>query len=125
MTMTTLHAALDPGHRAQPRVDVERILHPRSVAVFGASDSKDKFGGRIMHFLVRHGFAGEILPINPNRAEVVGRRGHDSPVTLVYAAATATMIAPNSTCRTASGISRTVRSVVRIVRISAPMIVPE
>ena len=76
MTMTTLHAALDPGRRAQPRVDVERILHPRSVAVFGASDSKDKFGGRIMHFLVRHGFAGEILPINPNRAEVVGRRAY-------------------------------------------------
>ena len=29
-------------------MDLERILHPRSVAVFGASDSKDKFGGRIM-----------------------------------------------------------------------------
>ena len=57
--------------------------------------------------------------------EVVGRECHVSPVTRVYAAATATMIAPNSTCRTASGISRTVRSVVRIVRISAPTIVPE
>ena len=57
-------------------MDVERILHPRSVAVFGASDSKDKFGGRIMHFLVRHGFAGEILPINPRRAEVLGRRAY-------------------------------------------------
>jgi acetyl-CoA synthetase (ADP-forming) len=57
-------------------VDVERILHPRSVAVFGASDSKDKFGGRIMHFLVRHGFGGEILPINPRRDEVLGRRAY-------------------------------------------------
>ncbi len=57
--------------------------------------------------------------------EVLGRERHVSPVTLVYAAATATMIAPNSTCRTASGISRTVRRVVRIVRISAPTIVPE
>jgi acyl-CoA synthetase (NDP forming) len=57
-------------------VDVDRILHPRSVAVFGASDSKDKFGGRIMHFLVRHGFAGEILPINPRRDEVLGRRAY-------------------------------------------------
>ena len=46
------------------------------MAVFGASDSKDKFGGRIMHFLVRHGFAGEILPINPRRDEVVGRRAY-------------------------------------------------
>ena len=71
-----LHAALVPGPRARPRVDVERILHPRSVAVFGASDSKDKFGGRIMHFLLRHGFAGDILPINPRRDEVLGRRAY-------------------------------------------------
>ena len=71
-----LHAALVPGPRARPRVDVERILHPRSVAVFGASDSTDKFGGRIMHFLVRHGFAGDILPINPRRDDVLGRRAY-------------------------------------------------
>ena len=57
-------------------MDVDRILHPRSVAVFGASDSKDKFGGRIMHFLLGHGFAGEILPINPRRDEVLGRRAY-------------------------------------------------
>ena len=57
-------------------MDVDRILHPRSVAVFGASDSKDKFGGRIMHFLLRHGFAGEILPINPRRAQVLGHRAY-------------------------------------------------
>ena len=61
-----------------PRVDVDRILHPRSVAVFGASDSKDKFGGRIMHFLVHHGFAGEIYPINPRRSDVVGRKAYPS-----------------------------------------------
>ncbi len=72
----SLHAARLRGERAQPRIDVGRILHPRAVAVFGASDSKDKFGGRIMHFLVRHGFAGEIYPINPRRAEVLGRRAY-------------------------------------------------
>ncbi len=71
-----VHAALLGADRAAPRVGPDRILHPRSVAVFGASDSKDKFGGRIMHFLVRHGFAGEIYPINPRRAEVVGRRSY-------------------------------------------------
>ena len=59
-----LHAAHLGADRVPPRVGVDRILHPRSVAVFGASDSKDKFGGRIMHFLLRHGFPGEIYPIN-------------------------------------------------------------
>jgi acyl-CoA synthetase (NDP forming) len=74
----SLHAALLEGERAPLRAGAEKILHPRSVAVFGASDSKDKFGGRIMHFLVRHGFAGEIYPINPRRAEVVGRKAYPS-----------------------------------------------
>jgi acyl-CoA synthetase (NDP forming) len=73
---TALHAAQIPGHRARPRVEIERILHPRSVAVFGASDSKDKFGGRIMHFLLRHGFPGDVLPINPRRDEILGRRAY-------------------------------------------------
>ena len=54
------------------RIDIGGIVSPRSVAVFGASDNKDKFGGRVMHYLVRHGFHGRILPINPNRAEVLG-----------------------------------------------------
>jgi acetyl-CoA synthetase (ADP-forming) len=76
MGTSPLHAALLAGERARPRVDVERILHPRSVAVFGASDSKDKFGGRIMHFLVHHGFPGDIYPINLRRTEVLGRKAY-------------------------------------------------
>ena len=55
------------------RLTVREILHPRAVAVFGASEDRDKFGGRIIDFLIRHGFAGRIVPINPRRAEI---RGH-------------------------------------------------
>ena len=57
---------------SRPRLDIGGIINPRSVAVFGASDNKDKFGGRVMHYLTRHGFKGRILPINPSRSEVVG-----------------------------------------------------
>jgi acyl-CoA synthetase (NDP forming) len=56
----------------RPRLDISGIIAPRSVAVFGASDNKDKFGGRVMHYLTRHGFKGRILPINPSRTEVFG-----------------------------------------------------
>jgi acyl-CoA synthetase (NDP forming) len=77
MTPPVLHASR-LVERAAPRLGPEGILHPRSVAVLGASDSKDKFGGRIMHFLVRHGFAGEIYPINLRRAEIVGRKAYPS-----------------------------------------------
>jgi acyl-CoA synthetase (NDP forming) len=58
---------------AAPRRSVREILHPRAVAVFGASEDRDKFGGRIIDFLIRHGFAGRIVPINPRRAEIRGR----------------------------------------------------
>jgi acyl-CoA synthetase (NDP forming) len=61
-----------------PRLSVREILQPRSVAVFGASEDRDKFGGRIMHFLVRHGFAGEIVPINPRPREILGRTAYAS-----------------------------------------------
>ncbi len=73
---------LHTAHRAErgvaPRVSIDRILHPRSVAVFGASESLDKFGGRIIHFLTRHGFAGDLYPINLNRAQIAGRKAYPS-----------------------------------------------
>ncbi len=52
---------------AASRLSVREILHPRAVAVFGASEDRDKFGGRIVYFLIQHGFAGRIVPINPRR----------------------------------------------------------
>ena len=78
VTPAPLHTACLGRDRTAPRVSMDRILHPRSVAVFGASDSTDKFGGRIMHFLVRHGFAGDVYPINPRRREVAGHPAYPS-----------------------------------------------
>ncbi|HXP73634.1 MAG TPA: acetate--CoA ligase family protein [Stellaceae bacterium] len=62
--------------RAPPRLSIREILHPRSVAVFGASDNRDKFGGRIMYFLTKHRFGGRIVPINPRRSEVFGHTAY-------------------------------------------------
>ncbi|HEV3176795.1 MAG TPA: acetate--CoA ligase family protein [Stellaceae bacterium] len=62
--------------RAPARLSIKEILHPRSVAVFGASDNRDKFGGRIMYFLTRHRFGGRIVPINPRRSEVFGHTAY-------------------------------------------------
>jgi acyl-CoA synthetase (NDP forming) len=64
---------VSPADVAAPRLSVRQILHPRAVAVFGASEDRDKFGGRITYFLIHHGFAGRIVPINPRRSEI---RGH-------------------------------------------------
>jgi acetyl-CoA synthetase (ADP-forming) len=51
---------------------IARIVAPRAVAVVGASDDPGKFGGRVIHYLLKHGFPGRILPINPNRGSIRG-----------------------------------------------------
>jgi acyl-CoA synthetase (NDP forming) len=48
------------------------IVAPRSVAVVGASEDLGKFGGRALHHLIKHGFQGRIVPINPKRPNLFG-----------------------------------------------------
>jgi acyl-CoA synthetase (NDP forming) len=63
-----------PQPSAAPRITVARILDPERVAVFGASDDRSKWAGRIMHYLALHGYRGEVVPINPRRESVQGKR---------------------------------------------------
>ncbi|WP_444813454.1 acetate--CoA ligase family protein [Variovorax gracilis] len=42
-----------------------RLLQPRSVAVIGASGDPAKTAGRPVSYLLKHGFAGSIYPVNP------------------------------------------------------------
>lgn len=44
---------------------ISRLLKPRSVAVIGASGDPAKTAGRPVSYLLKHGFAGEIYPVNP------------------------------------------------------------
>jgi acyl-CoA synthetase (NDP forming) len=55
-----------------PRLTIGQILEPSSVAVLGASESRGKFGGRILFNMLRHGYAGRLVPINRGRSEVRG-----------------------------------------------------
>ena len=65
---------MDTPNRAPARVTIRDIFEPQRVAVFGASDDRGKWGGRIMHYLALHGFPGEVVPINPRRDIVQGRK---------------------------------------------------
>ncbi|AEB82660.1 acetate--CoA ligase family protein [Alicycliphilus denitrificans] len=56
----------------------QALLHPASVALYGASDDVDKMGGRPVQFLKRTGFAGRIYPINPRRDEIQGLKAWPS-----------------------------------------------
>jgi len=51
---------------------LDSLLKPRSIAIVGASDDPTRIGGRPLAYLKARGFAGPILPVNPNRATVQG-----------------------------------------------------
>ncbi len=55
----------------RPRL-AEALFKPRAVALIGVSDDADKTTGRPLRFLRKHGYAGPIYPINPNRSAVQG-----------------------------------------------------
>jgi acetate---CoA ligase (ADP-forming) len=59
-----------PDLRARSQLD--RLLHPRSVAIIGASDDPLRIGGRPIAYMRSQGFAGHILPVNPGRPTIQG-----------------------------------------------------
>jgi len=54
--------------------DLDRLLSPRAVAVIGASPKAGSVGGTILQNLRNCGYQGELLPVNPNYADVQGLR---------------------------------------------------
>lgn len=51
---------------------LSRLLHPRSVAVVGASDDPLRIGGRPIAYMRQQGFQGRLMPVNPNRPQIQG-----------------------------------------------------
>jgi acyl-CoA synthetase (NDP forming) len=51
---------------------LDALLRPRSIAIIGASDDPTRIGGRPLAYLRQRGFAGAVLPVNPNRPTVQG-----------------------------------------------------
>ena len=51
---------------------LDRLFHPRSVAVFGASERANSVGARVFANLLAGGFSGAVYPINPKHAKVAG-----------------------------------------------------
>jgi acyl-CoA synthetase (NDP forming) len=61
--------------RVQTTLDaIGLLMRPRSVAVIGASSDPSKTAGRPVAYLKRHGFGGNIYPVNPRIDEIDGLR---------------------------------------------------
>jgi acyl-CoA synthetase (NDP forming) len=48
------------------------LLAPRSVAIFGASNDRERISGRPLRYFLEAGYSGALYPINPNRDKVQG-----------------------------------------------------
>ena len=58
----------------QPRTvrNLERMLHPKHIAVVGVSDDESKVGARLFRYLRDHGFGGRLDPVHPTGGEIHG-----------------------------------------------------
>ncbi|MFI5002399.1 MAG: acetate--CoA ligase family protein [Reyranellales bacterium] len=52
------------------------LFEPRRIALIGASADAKKTTSRPQRFLAKHGFTGEILPVNPGRSEIMGVKAY-------------------------------------------------
>ena len=59
-------------------LNVSRLLAPRSIAIIGASEDREKAGGRLFHYLLKHGYTGTLYPVNPRASEVMGHQSYPS-----------------------------------------------
>lgn len=59
-------------------MSLDSFFDPETVAIIGASRDGDKIGHSIMRNFVESRFDGDVIPVNPNADEVLGRESHDS-----------------------------------------------
>jgi acetyltransferase len=66
------HNVVSKTSQPQPEVDLSRFFNPRSVAFVGATEDVSKFGGKCVASLLKFGFQGSFMPVNPKRDVLFG-----------------------------------------------------
>lgn len=57
---------------------LEQIMNPRSIALYGASNNPLKMGSIQLANILEGGYRGEVFPIHPSEAEIMGIRAYRS-----------------------------------------------
>lgn len=71
---------------------LDRVMHPRSIAIIGASKNETKRGYQAIRTLMNSRFEGDIFPVNPKEDQILGFRCYkdvrdiESPVDLALLA---------------------------------------
>jgi acetyl coenzyme A synthetase (ADP forming)-like protein len=57
---------------------LDGIMHPKAIAVVGASATPGKIGYTVLDNLIKQGFSGTVYPINPSADEILGLKCYAS-----------------------------------------------
>jgi len=75
-----LDFSVKPARHRPAEADVlasmQRIMHPKSIAVIGASSEDGKIGNSVMKNLINGGYKGQIYPIHPKSESVLGYKAY-------------------------------------------------
>jgi len=52
--------------------ELERLFSPKSIALIGASNSIDKWGGFVSLHILKGGYKGKLFPVNPRHEHILG-----------------------------------------------------
>lgn len=66
-------SAPEPSDDREPE-GLQALLRPRGIALLGISGRSENLMARPLRYLVEHGYAGAIYPVNPNYDELVGQK---------------------------------------------------
>jgi acetyltransferase len=64
------------SQRAEPRLPLDAIFEPDSVAVIGATEKAGSVGRSVLWNLISSPFGGTVYPVNPKRPNVLGIRAY-------------------------------------------------
>ena len=76
---------------------LDRLLRPRTVAVFGASDKPERVGTTVWRNLRAGGFAGQLAPVNPRLSNLDGERCYPRVSALPFTPDLAVLCTPPAT----------------------------
>lgn len=75
---TLIRSAFPPAQTADEVCDLSCFFQPRRVAVVGASRTPGKLGHNVLKNLLQGGYKGEVIVINSQGEEVLGKPGYTS-----------------------------------------------
>ncbi len=80
---------------------LEELLYPQTLAVIGASKTPGKVGYAILENLLKGGYSGKIIPVNPTTDELMGLRCYKDPRDAHETIDHAVIVVPNKAVKAA------------------------